>query len=108
MKYCGFQEWITLVSPHKNVVERMLAQRGVKRDDLGRDEFIKEVWKWKETSGGTILNQLKRLGASCDWSKERFTMDEGLSKAVRIVLLLFIMKISYIDLIIWLTGAPDV
>lgn len=67
----------------QNIVEKMLAQKGIKRDDLGRDEFIKEVWKWKDTSGGLILNQLKRLGASCDWSKERFTMDEGLSKAVR-------------------------
>ena len=49
---------------------------------MGREEFIEKVWEWKDESGGTIFNQLKRLGASCDWSRERFTMDEGLSKAV--------------------------
>ncbi len=65
------------------VVERNLAQKGITRHDLGREEFVKTVWKWKEESGGTICNQLKRLGASCDWSRSRFTMDEGLSNAVR-------------------------
>jgi valyl-tRNA synthetase len=65
------------------VVERQLAQEGnVGRRDLGRDKFLERVWSWKEQSGGTILNQLKRLGASCDWSRERFTMDAGLSEAV--------------------------
>ncbi|MEN3950425.1 valine--tRNA ligase [Iodidimonas sp. SYSU 1G8] len=65
------------------VVERQLAEQGnIRRQDLGRDEFLKRVWTWKEESGGTIINQLRRLGASCDWSRERFTMDEGLSKAV--------------------------
>jgi len=64
------------------VVERQLAEQGIKRTDLGREDFIAKIWEWKEKSGGTILNQLKRLGASCDWSRERFTMDEGLSKAV--------------------------
>ena len=64
------------------VVERKLALSQIKRTDLGRDEFIKRVWEWKEESGGQIINQLKRLGASCDWSRERFTLDEGLSKAV--------------------------
>ena len=65
------------------VVDRQLteAQQGGKRA-LGREAFIERVWKWKEESGGTILGQLKRLGASCDWSRERFTMDEGLAKAV--------------------------
>ena len=67
----------------QNVVERDLAARGKTRDQLGREDFIKEVWKWKEKSGGAIINQLKRLGASCDWDRERFTMDEGLSDAVR-------------------------
>jgi valyl-tRNA synthetase len=52
------------------------------RRDIGREEFIEKVWNWKDESGGTIVNQLKRLGASCDWSRERFTMDEGLSAAV--------------------------
>src|SRR5690606_9831872 len=64
------------------VVTRQLADRQIQYKDLGREKFIEEVWKWKGQSGGTILNQLKRLGASCDWSRERFTMDEGLSKAV--------------------------
>ena len=64
------------------VVERRLAERQIQRRDLGRDEFVRRVWEWKEESGGTIVRQLKRLGASCDWSRERFTMDEGLSQAV--------------------------
>ncbi|MEK9671265.1 MAG: valine--tRNA ligase [Rhodospirillaceae bacterium] len=64
------------------VVERMLEAEGAKRTDLGRDKFVERVWEWKEHSGGTITAQLRRLGASCDWSRERFTMDEGLSKAV--------------------------
>ncbi|MDH4414833.1 MAG: valine--tRNA ligase, partial [Rhizobium sp.] len=66
------------------VVERKLAENGsnITRRDLGREAFIDKVWEWKEESGGLIFNQLKRLGASCDWSRERFTMDEGLSKAV--------------------------
>ena len=66
------------------VVERQLAQSGnVSRRDLGREAFIERVWEWKAQSGGTIVNQLRRLGASCDWSRERFTLDEGLSAAVR-------------------------
>jgi valyl-tRNA synthetase len=69
----------------QNVVERQLAAEGKDRHDLGRDEFIERVWKWKAESGGQIIGQLKRLGASCDWERERFTMDEGLSKAVRTV-----------------------
>ncbi len=64
------------------VVERMLEEQGVKRRDLGRKKFLEKVWEWKEESGGTITGQLRRLGASCDWSRERFTMDEGLSRAV--------------------------
>ena len=67
----------------QNVVERQLMAEGLSREELGREEFIKRVWKWKEESGGTIINQLKRLGASCDWTRLRFTMDEGLSRAVR-------------------------
>ncbi len=65
------------------VVERNLAAEGITRHDLGREKFIETVWKWKEKSGGTICKQLRRLGASCDWSRARFTMDEGLSRAVR-------------------------
>ncbi len=64
------------------VVERQLEQQGLSRHDLGRDEFINRVWQWKEESGSTITRQMRRLGASCDWSRERFTMDEGLSRAV--------------------------
>ncbi|MFH2011528.1 MAG: valine--tRNA ligase [Pseudomonadota bacterium] len=67
----------------QNVVERDLAQKGINRHSLGREKFIEQVWKWREEFGGIIINQLKKLGASCDWSRERFTMDEGLSKAVR-------------------------
>jgi valyl-tRNA synthetase len=65
------------------VVERQLAAEGKTKEDLGREAFIQRVWKWKEESGGTIIRQLKRLGASCDWARERFTMDPGLSAAVR-------------------------
>jgi valyl-tRNA synthetase len=75
------------------LVERQLAEDGIRLDRgralenenenlIGREDFLEKVWAWKEQSGGTIINQLKRLGASCDWSRERFTMDEGLSKAV--------------------------
>ncbi|MBD8650212.1 valine--tRNA ligase [Rhizobium sp. CFBP 13726] len=65
------------------VVERQLAERKLPgRREMGREAFVERVWEWKEESGGLIFNQLKRLGASCDWSRERFTMDEGLSKAV--------------------------
>ncbi|WP_339335158.1 valine--tRNA ligase, partial [uncultured Maricaulis sp.] len=65
------------------VVERQLAQEGnISRRDMGREAFIKRVWEWKEESGGAIMQQLRRLGATCDWSRERFTLDDGLSKAV--------------------------
>jgi len=67
----------------QNVVEKQLAAAGQDRHDLGRDSFVERVWQWREESGGQIINQLKRLGASCDWERERFTMDEGLSQAVR-------------------------
>jgi valyl-tRNA synthetase len=64
------------------VVERNLEAEGVKRADLGREEFVRRVWQWKEESGGQITRQLRRLGASCDWQNERFTMDDGFSRAV--------------------------
>lgn len=69
----------------QNVVERQLAAEKKDRHDLGREKFIERVWQWKAESGGQIIGQLKRLGASCDWERERFTMDEGLSRAVRTV-----------------------
>jgi valyl-tRNA synthetase len=67
----------------QNVVEQELAREGLTRHDLGREKFIERVWEWKEKYGGVITNQLKRLGCSCDWERERFTMDAGLSQAVR-------------------------
>ncbi len=67
----------------QNVVERQLAAQGTDRAQLGREKFIERVWKWRAETGSTILSQLKALGVSCDWSRERFTMDEGLSLAVR-------------------------
>ena len=65
------------------VVERMLGEQGVSRRDLGRKDFLEKVWEWKKESGGNISRQLRRLGASADWKRERFTMDSGLSEAVR-------------------------
>ncbi|TVM18874.1 valine--tRNA ligase [Oceanidesulfovibrio indonesiensis] len=67
----------------QNVVERQLAAEGLSREDLGREQFVERVWQWKEEYGGKILNQIRRLGASVDWTRERFTYDELLSKAVR-------------------------
>jgi valyl-tRNA synthetase len=67
----------------QNVVEKSLAEEGTDRHQLGREKFIEAVWQWREKYGSAIINQLKRLGASCDWQRERFTMDSGLSRAVR-------------------------
>lgn len=67
----------------QNVVERALSQEGIDRHKLGRDAFIERVWQWKAEYGSRIFHQLKKIGASCDWSRQRFTLDEGLSKAVR-------------------------
>ncbi|MBM3342239.1 MAG: class I tRNA ligase family protein, partial [Betaproteobacteria bacterium] len=64
------------------VVERQIEAQGVTRDALGREKFLERVWQWKEESGSTITRQMRRLGASCDWARERFTMDEGLSRTV--------------------------
>ncbi len=69
----------------QNVVEKNLAGKGISRHDLGRDAFVEKIWEWKKEYGSRIINQLKRLGASCDWERERFTMDDGLSRAVRSV-----------------------
>jgi valyl-tRNA synthetase len=74
----------------QNVVEREIAKDGKSRHDLGRERFVERVWEWKETYGGKILHQLRRLGASCDWSRERFTLDPGLSRAVtRVFVMLY-------------------
>ena len=67
----------------QNVVERELAKEGMSRHDLGRERFVEQVWQWKASSGGTITKQMRAMGFSCDWSRERFTLDEGLSAAVR-------------------------
>ena len=67
----------------QNVVEQGLSREGKSRHDIGREEFIERVWEWRKKYGGVIINQLHKLGCSCDWSRERFTMDEGLSRAVR-------------------------
>ena len=67
----------------QNVVEKSLAKDGKTRHDLGREQFLKRVWEWKDQYGGTIIKQLKKLGTSCDWERERFTMDDGLSSAVQ-------------------------
>jgi valyl-tRNA synthetase len=67
----------------QNVVEKKLKKDGISRQDLGRDRFIEEVWKWREEYGNTIISQLKKMGCSCDWDRTRFTMDEGLSDAVQ-------------------------
>ena len=81
------------------VVERQLMERQLPgRREMGRDKFLERVWEWKAESGGIIINQLKRLGASCDWSRERFTMDEGLSKAVlKVFVQLYRDKLIYKD-----------
>jgi len=67
----------------QNVVERHLSSKNIKRQDIGRKRFVDEVWQWKQQYGSTIIKQLKKLGSSCDWQRERFTMDEGLSAAVK-------------------------
>ena len=64
------------------IVEKELSKKGITKKQLGRNKFIEEVWKWKEQSGDQILNQLKKLGCSCDWTRNRFTMDKDLSEAV--------------------------
>ncbi|MDC0937826.1 valine--tRNA ligase [Pelagibacteraceae bacterium] len=80
------------------VVERNLSKQGLSKNKLGREDFIKEVWKWKKDSGGVILDQLKKLGCSCDWSRTRFTMDKDLSKAViKVFVDLYNDKLIYKD-----------
>jgi len=70
------------IATEAKIVEK-LKKEGIKKEDLGREEFLKRAWEWKEEYGGTILNQIRKLGCSCDWSRERFTLDEGLSNAVK-------------------------
>ena len=87
-RMCGFNTLWMPGTDHagiatQNVVEKQLSSEGISREDLGRKKFIERVWQWREKYGGIIIQQLKRLGASCDWERERFTMDAGLSRAVR-------------------------
>ncbi len=90
------------------VVERQLMERQQPgRREMGREAFLKRVWEWKAESGGTIVNQLKRLGASCDWSRERFTMDEGLSRAVLKVFVELYREGSSTRTSGWSTGTPS-
>ena len=80
------------------VVEKNLEKENVNKNQLGRDGFIKRVWEWKEESGGIILDQLKKLGCSCDWTRTRFTMDKDLSKAViKVFVDLYNNKLIYKD-----------
>ena len=72
-----------LVSLLKNVVEKQLLAQGIKKEELGREKFVEKVWEWKEKSGGMIVHQMRKLGITPAWSRQRFTMDEGLRKAVK-------------------------
>jgi valyl-tRNA synthetase len=86
-RMCGFETLWMPGTDHagiatQNVVERELAKEGLTRHDLGREKFVERVWRWREKYGSAIIHQLKKLGSSCDWARERFTMDEGLSAAV--------------------------
>ena len=81
MKHYGNLELITLDHATQAIVEKNLEKENLNKNQIGRDKFIKKVWEWKEKSGGIILDQLKKLGCSCDWSRTRFTMDKDLSKS---------------------------
>jgi valyl-tRNA synthetase len=87
-RMCGFNTLWMPGTDHAGIItevvmERMLAEEGLSRYDIGRDAFLARMWEWKERARGTIVGQLKRLGCSCDWARERFTMDEGCARAVR-------------------------
>ncbi len=80
---CGCPAPITRASPRRSWWSGSSPQKGLTKRDLGREAFEARVWKWKEENGGRIVEQMKRAGVSCDWSRERFTLDPGLSRAVR-------------------------
>ena len=87
-RMCGFDTLWQTGTDHagiatQNVVEKMLAKDGLRKEDIGRDAFIEKVWQWKEKYGNIITTQQRRIGNSTDWERERFTMDEGLSQAVK-------------------------
>ena len=82
----------------QSIVEKNLAEKNINKNDIGRDKFIEKIWEWKAESGGLILEQLKKLGCSCDWSRSRFTMDEDMSKAViKVFVALYNKKLIYKD-----------
>ena len=85
------------IATEVKVVEK-LAKEGIRKSDIGREEFLKHAWAWKKEYGGRISRQLRRMGASCDWSRERFTMDEGCSRAVREVFVRLYEKLSLIHI----------
>jgi hypothetical protein len=85
----------------QNVVEKNLQKEGTNRHEIGREALIERIWEFKEEKGGRIIEQLKKLGCSCDWSKERFTMDEGLSEAVKDV-----KNHGTLPVPLWLRNAP--
>ena len=80
----------------------MLKEKGIEKESLTREKFLEYAWEWKEKYGGIILDQLKRLGASCDWSRTKFTMDEDLSKSVIKVFIDLFMEKSFLDFIYWI------
>ena len=79
---------------HQNVVEKDLKKQGISRHDLGKEKFIEKVWEWKEKYGDIILDQLKKIGSSCDWSRTRFTMDEKYSEAVKRLFCIIIKRMG--------------
>ena len=98
MRLYGNQEQIMLALPLKLLLKKKLLEKGIKKNQLGRDKFIEKVWEWKNESGDQILNQLKKLGCSCDWSRNKFTMDKDLSEAViKTFVQLYQKKLIYKD-----------
>lgn len=93
------------IATEAKIVEAM-KKEGITKDDIGRDGFLKRAWEWKVAYGGRIIEQLKKLGSSCDWDRERFTLDEGCSKAVREVFVRLYEKTLSTEATGWSTGAP--
>ncbi|MFR0846641.1 MAG: class I tRNA ligase family protein [Eubacterium sp.] len=80
---CGCREQTMRPSPQRLKIVEAMKQEGLTKEDLGREKFLERAWDWKKTYGGRIVSQLKKMGSSCDWDRERFTMDEGCNKAVK-------------------------
>ena len=109
-KRCGSLVLTMRLLPQRLRYTEKLKKEGIDKNDIGREEFLKHAWEWKEEYGGKIINQLKKLGASADWERERFTMDEGCSKAVQEVFIKLYEK-GYIykgsRIINWCPVLPD-